>query len=133
MLGNAFSIGLRVFLAVFGLRVLLRRDWRAIVAAAALFTMMEGEVARTQELLMLFAIYMAVYIALIYLLLRWGLVATVTAIYFANAFNALDLGASWKTWYAPAGLATLMLLTAVAVLAFARSLGGRELLGENPT
>ena len=41
----ALSIGLFVFLTVFAMRRLLRNDWLAALAAAALFTASQGEVS----------------------------------------------------------------------------------------
>ena len=46
-----------------------------------------------------------------------------------NAFSAIWLGADWKAWYAPAGIATILLMLTIALIAFWRSLGSRELLG----
>ncbi|MBZ5624151.1 MAG: hypothetical protein LAQ69_36450 [Acidobacteriia bacterium] len=55
--------------------------------------------------------------------------ATIALFYFVNSFNAITLGGDWKAWFAPAGLATLLLLLGIALFAFWRSLGSRELLG----
>ena len=52
-------------------------------------------------------------------------------IFFLNTFNAVMLGTDWTTWFAPAGLATALLLLGIATFAFWQSLGGRELLGED--
>ena len=132
MLGNALRLGLLVFLAVFGLRVLLRRDWLAVLAASALFTLMEGEMG-SEQAAVLFGIFMVVYGVLILLLLRFGLVATITTVFFANGFGNLCLGTSLKTWFTPSALASFLLLLGIATYAFYRSLGGRELIGDNPT
>jgi len=131
ILGGALRTGIVVFLAVFGLRVLLRRDFLAVLAAAALFTLTESE--SLDEGWILFVVYMVVYGVLIFLLLRFGLVASITTVFIVNSFNSITLGASLKTWYTPAGLASLCLLLGIAVYAFWRSLGGRELIGDNPT
>jgi serine/threonine-protein kinase len=132
ILGNALRLGLLVFLAVFGLRVMLRKDWIAVLAAAALFTLMENEL-RTGEAVVLFPIYMVVYGTLIFLLLRFGLVATITTVFFVNGFNNIPLGTSLKTWYTAGALASFSLMLGIAVYAFYRSLGGSELIGDNPT
>lgn len=66
---------------------------------------------------------------LIFFLLRSGLVTTMSAIFFIDGTNAITLGTDWKTWYAPAGLATLLFLLCIVLFAFWRSLGSRELLG----
>jgi len=77
------------------------------------------------------AIYVVLFAVLIFGLLRFGLVATISAVYFINSFSAITLGADWKTWFAPAGLATLLLLLGIAMFAFWRSLGSRELIGHD--
>jgi hypothetical protein len=51
-------------------------------------------------------------------------------VFFDSGLDKLALGTDWKTWYAPAGLATLGLLAAIAILAFWRSLGTQELFGK---
>ena len=129
-LGNGLGLGIIVFLAVFGLRRILRYDWLAVLAASLLFTMNEGGVTTSSDWRVATLIFVAVYGVLILLLLRWGLVAAIMTIFFVNSFNNVALGADWKTWYTPAGLATFLLLLGIAVFAFWRSLGGRELIGE---
>ena len=42
------------------------------------------------------------------------------AVFFIDSFNLISLGADWKTWYAPAGLATFFLLLGIAIFAFWR-------------
>ena len=74
-------------------------------------------------------VYALVYFAIFIVLLRVGLVATITAVFFINSFNALTLGLDLTTWYAPYGLATLTLLLSIAVVAFWKSLGAGGLLG----
>jgi predicted Ser/Thr protein kinase len=131
VLGGALRTGLIIFLVVFGLRVLLRRDFLAVLAAAVLFSVTESE--SLSEGWILFAIYLAVYGVLIFLLLRFGLVASITTVFIVNTFNTISLGASLKTWYTPPGLASLCVVLGIAIYAFWRSLGGRELIGEDAT
>src|SRR5262249_1021783 len=119
ILGSALRLGILVFLAVFGLRMLLRRDLLAVLGAAALFSLMENESLREEWVL--FVVYMVVYGVLIFLLLRFGLVASITTIFIVNSFNSITLGASLKTWYTPPGLASLCLLLGIAIYAFWRS------------
>jgi len=129
VLGLALRSGLLAFLGIFGLRMLLRKDVLAAVAAAILFTMSEGEVINDPDWKAAATIYVVLFSVLIFALLRFGLVATISAVYFINSFSAIILGTDWKTWFAPAGLATLLLLLGIALFAFWRSLGSRELLG----
>ena len=79
------------------------------------------------------ALYIVVYGALAFVLLRSGLVATIATLFFADSGNSVMLGMNWNNWYAPAGLASLLLLVGIAVYAFRLSLGARDLLeGEDP-
>jgi hypothetical protein len=107
---------------------MLRNDVLAALAAALLFTLMQGEVSYSQERLIVMALYIVVYGALAFVLLRSGLVATIATLFFADSGNAVTLGMDWNTWYAPAGLASLLLLAGIAMFAFRLSLGERDLL-----
>jgi serine/threonine-protein kinase len=132
-LRNALWMGLVIFMAIFGLRRMLRYDMLAALAASLLFTMMEGEVVHSADWQLMTLIFVGLYMALIFVLLRLGLVAIISSIFFANCFNALLLGSDWKAWYAPSGIATMSLMLGIATFAFWRSLGSRELLaGEDP-
>jgi predicted Ser/Thr protein kinase len=129
MIGNALRFSMIGFFMIFGLRRLLQKDWAAAGVAAVVFTMLEGEVTHSSEWQLVVPIYIVVYALLIFVLLRFGLVATVAAIVFANSTGAITIGADWRAWYVPSGLATMLLLFGIAVFAFWRSLGSRDLLG----
>ena len=129
-LGTALGLGMLGFLTIFGLRRMLRNDFLAALAAALLFTLQQGEVTRSEEGLLIGGIFLCVYAALAFLLLRIGLVATIVAIFFADGVNMIALGGDWKGWYIAPSLATFAFFTAIAVFAFWRSLGTRELIGE---
>jgi hypothetical protein len=127
LIANALWVGLIAFFVIFALRRLVRNHLLAAVLAAVFFTLAEGEVARSSEWAVV-VVYIALFSIIIFVLLRLGLVATIAAVYYLDSFPAITLGANWKAWYAPAGIATLTLLTAIALFAFWRSLGDRELL-----
>jgi serine/threonine-protein kinase len=129
-LSDALRSGLFIFLAIFGLRQFLRYDALAAVAAALLFTMGQGDVIYAQNWALMTLLYVVIYSGLAFVLLRYGLLATIAAVFFGDAGNSILLGGDWNTWYAPYGIASLLLLIAIAVWAFWRSLGGRELIGE---
>jgi predicted Ser/Thr protein kinase len=128
-LDGALIFGLLVFFSLSGLRALVRKDVPAAILAALLFTVSNEQVFKSPDWQLEFAIYAGIGAVLIFVLLRFGMVSTMAAILFINSFNKITLGSDWKTWYAPAGLATFLLLLGVAVFAFWRSLGGRELFG----
>jgi hypothetical protein len=126
---TALNLALIGFLTIFGLRRLLRNDVVAAVAAAILFTLMQRQVATSPDWPIVVGVFGCIAAILVFVLLRFGFVATMAAIFFIDSFDAILLGLDWKTWYAPAGIATLMLLLAITLFAFWRSLGSRELLG----
>ena len=128
---GALSRGLFAFLTIFGMRHILRRDWLAALGASLLFTLASGEVIREQTIAVAL-IYLAVFASIAFVLLRFGLVASIAAVFFADSMNGMLLSSDWGAWYLPASIATLLLLIGIAIFAFWRSLGGRELLGDEP-
>jgi serine/threonine-protein kinase len=126
---EALSLGLFVFLTIFGMRHFLRNNLLAALAAAVLLTFTMTEVSGPNWWL-IGLLFGTVITLLIFVLLRCGLVATIAAVFFINGCNGMALGTDWNAWYVPASLATMLLLIGIATLAFWRSLGGRELLQE---
>lgn len=126
-LGTALIFGLLAFFAMSGLRALVKKDVPAAILAALFFTFSNRDLFSTPDWAMSFGIYVSIFAVLVFVLLRFGLVTIMAAIFFLNSFNQILLGADWKTWYAPAGLATLLLLLGIAAVAFWRSLGSQEL------
>jgi hypothetical protein len=126
-------MGLLVFAVICLLRRLVRYDILAALITAVLFTLTETEVTRSPDWGVMAALFIAVYGVLALVLMRIGLVATISAIFFINCFSAIWLGADWKAWYAPAGIATILLMLAIALFAFWKSLGSGDLLGGEET
>jgi serine/threonine-protein kinase len=126
---SALETGLFVFLTIFGMRQLLRNEILAALAAAAMFTLLQHEVSGP-EWWLIGALYLVATAALIFGLLRFGLVATIAGSFFIDALNAMPLGSDWNAWYMPAAIASFLLLLGISVLAFWRSLGGRALIEE---
>jgi serine/threonine-protein kinase len=128
---GALNMALIGFFCIFGLRQLLRKDLLAAIAAAVLFALMQRQVVTSPDWPIVAGVLVCVSAILVFVLLRFGFVATMSAIFFIDSFDAILLGLDWKTWYAPAGIATLMLLLSITLFAFWRSLGLRELLGND--
>jgi len=126
MEGSLF-FGLLVFFSICGLRRMVRKDVPAAILAALLLVLSSGNVFTSPNWKLDAAISIGVYSVLVFVLLRLGLVATIAAVFFLDSFNLISLGADWKAWYAPAGLATFLLLLGIAIFAFWRSLGSHEL------
>jgi serine/threonine-protein kinase len=129
-LNLALRVGLIGFIAISGVRRLLRSDILAAAAVAVMATMLQQEAVQYWQIGPLYA---AVFGALTFMLLRIGLVAAIATVFFGLSVNGMVLGADWNAWYTPSSVATLMLLFTLAGIAFWRSLGGRELLAEEGT
>ena len=97
---DALGTGLFVFMTIFAMRQFLRKELLAALAAAALFTMAQSDV-RGPEWWLIGLIYLVAVAALIYVLLRFGLVATIAAVFFINALNTMVLGTDLNAWYIP--------------------------------
>jgi serine/threonine protein kinase len=123
-LRDALSFGLLEFFAIFGLRVVLKRDWLAAIAASLLSTASQNDLFPDWRRMVV--IYFVLYAILMFVLLRVGLVTMISALFFLNAMNRLCLGSDWKAWWAPYGFATIVLLITMASYFFWRSLPTRE-------
>ncbi len=122
-------VGLLFFFALTGLRQLVKKDLLAASLASLFFTFMNVSALNSPDWKVKTAIYLVMFAILMFVLLRYGLVAIMAAACFINSLDAITLGADWKTWYAPAGLATVAMLLGIALFGFWRSLGRRELVG----
>ncbi len=123
MLGNILPIGMILFLAIFGLRTLVRRNLLAALLAAGMAVAFNFNPNSYADWPILLPIYFGLFVVLIFVLLRLGLVAGLAAMFFLNSCGSIVLGSDWTTWYAPYGMATLVLLLGIALFAFWRSLG----------
>jgi serine/threonine-protein kinase len=127
LMQGSLLFGLFIFFAICGLRRLVRKDVLAAILAALLLVVGNGGVLSSPDWKVALAIYLGLYSVLLFVLLRLGLVATMSATFFIDSFNLITLGWDWKAWYAPFGLATFVLLLGIALFAFWRSLGSHEL------
>jgi serine/threonine-protein kinase len=126
---GALNTSLVGFFCIFGLRMLLRKDILAALVAAVLFALSQRQVLFSADWELQAIISIGMIAILIFVLLRLGFVAVMSALFFIDSFDAIVLGLDWKAWYAPFGVATIFLLMAIALTAFYQSLGSRDLLG----
>jgi predicted Ser/Thr protein kinase len=126
-LQDALVIGLLEFFAIFVLRVLLKKDWLAAIGASFLFMATQNDIINNPNWQKQAVVYLVLYAILMFVLLRVGLVTTISAMFFLNALNRVCLGSDWKAWWAPEGFATIFLLLGMVSYAFWRSIGIRDL------
>jgi predicted Ser/Thr protein kinase len=131
-IGSSLLVGLVGFFVIFGLRVLLRKDVTAAIVAALLFTATRPDIYREENLAVMLLVWVALYAALIFTLLRFGLVATIAAAFFIDSVQYMTISTERISWATPSGVATLVWLIGIAVFAFWRSLGNRELIVTEP-
>ncbi len=126
-LREALVLGLIEFFTIFGLRELLKRDWLAAIAASLLFTtVVQSDVVGNPHWQQRLVVYFLLYVILFAVLLRVGLITTISAMFFLNALNRVCLGSDFKAWWAPFGFATIFLLLAMTSYALWRSIGTRD-------
>lgn len=62
-------------------------------------------------------------------MLRFGVVATMSTMFFLNLISASSMGLNLTAWWAPNGLLATALILLVAGWSFNTALGNRDLLG----
>ena len=110
------------FLALFGLRVMLRKEWIAAIAFVAIFAVPRS----------LSSTYMAVempaqilvYAIAVLIVLRFGLVPLACAIFTINLMANIPFSADFSTWYMTTSIFALVSVVALAGWGFYHSLGG---------
>jgi len=116
---------------IFALRILLRKQWIAVVAYVMIFSVMfsmigpvwSSNIARLLNMLC----YATWLILLALVLLRFGLLALVVAMLFHMRFIDLRVTFDFSAWYASGSLIILLFLTSIAVYGFHTALAGRPL------
>ena len=125
---QALKTGLIIFFIVFIVRMICRKDWISGVVGALIFASIQSDLVNAVNFGAQFAIYVLIYSAFTFALLRLGLVVTISAVFFLNVIEGLTLGTDWSAWYSPAGFSTALLLVSITLIAFRNSLGSRALL-----
>jgi serine/threonine protein kinase len=113
------------FFVLFGLKVLLRKDWIAAPVFVAIFAVPRA----------LTSTYMAVempglilvYAVAVLIVLRFGLVPLACAIFTIDLVANLPFSADFSAWYMPASILAMLSIVALAGWGFYHSLGGEPL------
>jgi len=113
------------FFLLFGLKVLLRKEWIAGIALVAIFALPRG----------LSSTYMAVeipaqilvYAIAVVIVLRFGFVPLACAVFTVNLADNIPLSADFSAWYMPTSILALLSVVALAGWGFYHSLGGEPL------
>jgi hypothetical protein len=115
-----------LFLTIF--RFLLRRPWPAVGATLVLFMAFDGHWFRVPghgvTLFAAFVEVFLVYALLLFVLIRFGLLALVASMFFVGLLQHWPLTLDMSAWYGNTSLTLLLLLTAIAAIAMRTSMGG---------
>jgi hypothetical protein len=113
---------LGVFFVLFLLRLLLRKDWLAGIAAVILFSASAlNDENRVFSIVMLALIWAAILLVL----KKFGLLAMVTGLVVQNVLILFPVTTHFSRWYAPPALAGLAFIAALAFYGFQMARAGQ--------
>ncbi len=129
-LGNVVSsifLGLLWLFFLLLLRILLRKQWAAVIGLLLIFALpnlVQGEapLLAAPLIILIFGIYVSV-------LVRFGLVALIATFLFGNFLSSFPITTQTSAWYAGIGFSGLFLLAAMTLYGFYVSLAGRPMFG----
>jgi len=113
------------FLALFGLRVMLRKEWIAAIAFVAIFAVPRSLSSTYMAVEM--PAWILVYAIAVLIVLRFGLIPLACAIFTINLMVNVPISADFSAWYMPTSILALLSVVALAGWGFYHSLGGEPL------
>jgi serine/threonine-protein kinase len=122
----AVLIGLVFLFVLFLVRVIVRKEWLAVVLFAAVLS---SYALLNESPLLAWLFLFVAYIALLVNLLRFGLVGFLAGYFLYNTLTRLPLTTDPSAWYAGVGIAGLLLILGIAVTALVISVGEQPLFG----
>src|SRR5579864_4380938 len=113
------------FFVLFGLKVLLRREWIAAIVFIAIFALLRAlnSTYMTVEL----PAQVLVYAIAVLLVLRFGFVSLACAIFTVDLISNIPFSADLSAWYMTTSILALLSVLALAGWGFYHSLGGEPL------
>lgn len=131
LVAAGLQTGIIVFFLIFGLKVLLKREWLAALVAAVFLSVTQAASNDASELRTLIPLLFTIFGGLSFVLLRYGLVTTIVAVWCTNNILSLMLGTRLNTWFAGPGIMNWLTVVALVLFGFWNSLGGRLLADED--
>jgi hypothetical protein len=110
------------FFVLFGLKVLLRKEWIAAIVFVAIFAVPRGlqSTFMTVEL----PAQILVYAIAVLIVVRFGFVPLAVAIFTVDLSSNIPFSTDFSTWYMPTSILALLSVVALAGWGFYTSLGG---------
>lgn len=125
---EAIQAGLIIFFAIFGLKVLVKRDWLVVLIGSLLLPLQENGVINSKQIWLDAPIYISIYGVILLTQIRFGLLTTVVGLFFINAISRFLPNNDFTAWYMPNTVAMMILLIGLSIFFFWRSLGDQKLI-----
>jgi hypothetical protein len=113
------------FFVLFGLKVLLRKEWIAAIAFVAIFALPRALTSTYVAVELPFLII--VYGIAVLIVLRFGFVSLACAIFTIDLMANVPFSADFSAWYMTTSIVALLSVAALAGWGFYHSLGGKPL------
>jgi hypothetical protein len=117
---------LMMFFVLFGLRVLLRKQWLALVAFSLVFA--APQIARADSLWIGVPVQLIAHALAGLVLVRYGIVSLAVGVFTANLLFVLPHTLHVDRWYFSYTAAVVLMLMALATYAYRTALGGRRVV-----
>ncbi|HYO83749.1 MAG TPA: serine/threonine-protein kinase [Bryobacteraceae bacterium] len=121
LLSSAVLVGSVIFFVLSGVRALVRYDWLAALIASLILAAQERGLQNSSNIWLDAPVYVLIFAALAFLLLRLGLVSAIACILFINTSSRLPVPADFGSWHTGYLVAQIVYLIAIAFYAFVRS------------
>jgi serine/threonine-protein kinase len=115
---------LGIFFLVFLLRLALRKDWLAGIAAVILFSIPN---VSDENPILSFVMSMLIWVSILLILKRFGLLAMVTGLVVQNVLILFPVTTHLARWYAAPGLMGLAFIAALAFYGFHNARAGKPI------
>jgi serine/threonine-protein kinase len=125
-LSQALSSGCMIFFVLCGLRQLIRYDWLTALVASVLLSFQEGGIRMSTNLWVDFPLYIGIYGAIAFALLRLGLLTAIATLAVVNTLGRIPIVSDPSQWYTGTAAVLMMIVAGVAIYAFLRSQSGTE-------
>jgi serine/threonine-protein kinase len=112
------------FFILFGLKVLLRKEWIAAIVFVAIFAVPRGLNSTYMQVELPAQIF--VYAIAVLIVLRFGFIPLACAIFTINLMANVPFSADLSAWYMPTSIAAMLSVVALAGWGFYHSLGGEH-------
>ncbi len=119
---------LEFFLLFFVLLLIVRKEWIAGLLFVLIFALGRG--LPSDHPAALVPAYLIVYGLVVGMLLRFGLLSLVMALFVADLMGNFVFTSNFSSWYGTASLIVVVLIAGMGIMAFRNSLGGRRVFGD---